>query len=83
MNLLLCEVKSSLVIRPSGIHDHAVDSSLVLYNLVNGGGDGGFLGDICLDGLEPSGVFGLRGGELLTGLGVVDGVHDLGVVVEA
>ena len=83
MDLLLSEVQSSLVVRPTRVHDNSVDGSLVGEDLGNGGVDGGLLGHIRLDGLELPGVFLLGGMELVARLGVVDGVDDGGAVVKA
>lgn len=83
MNLLLGKVESRLVVCPARIHDHAVQATRLLEDLLDGGIDGGLLGDVGADGLDAAGVLGGGGGKLLTRLSVVDRVDDFGVVVEA
>ena len=82
MNLLLCKVQGSLVVRPASVYDHAVDGAALLDDLVNGSCDGRFFRYVGLDGLELARPSLGGSSEFFTRLCVIDRVDDCGAIVE-
>jgi hypothetical protein len=83
MNFFFGEVEGSLMVGPSGIHDHAMNSAGLSDNLVNSRGDAIFLGDIGSQSENTAGIPVAHSSEFLAGLADVDGVNLGRTVVEA
>lgn len=83
MDFLLGEIQRSLVVCPTRVDNHAMQSTAFFNDAIDGGSDGSLLCDIGLNGLELPRPSLLSGSKLLSGLGVVDRVDESSVVVEA
>lgn len=82
MDFLLGEVQRSLVVRPTRVDNHAVQSPAFFHDAINGGSDGSLLCDVGLNSLELSWPSFLSSSKLLSRLSVVDRVDESSVVVE-
>lgn len=67
----------------SSVNHHTVNGTSLRNDLINGGSDGFFLGDVCLDSVQLVGEALGEGLEVVAGLANVDGVYSLGAVDEA
>lgn len=83
MDFFFGKVQGSLVVCPTGIDDHAVQSSGLLNDTINSSGDSGLLCYIGLNGLYLAWPSLLRGCELFARLGIIDRVDKGGAVVKA
>lgn len=83
MDLLLGEVKRGLVVGTAGVDNHAVDGTLLLNDLLNGGSDAGLLGGVGLESLDAARVFLLDLSELITRLSQINRVNYGSAIVKA
>lgn len=83
MNLLFSKVKGSLVVGAASVDNHAVDSTLLLNDLLNGGSDAGLLGGVGLESLDAARILLLDLGKLLTRLSKINRVNYSSSIIKA